>query len=317
MLIRPQELSAGWHVRIVRRRSAPNSPAALPEPRMGALGRLWSWGSGLEESRSAALLSAAGPSLQVTWWGIIGFIGGVCWLMAFAAVAEKSAPPGILLLPPLLTLPAGIAAGNLLFRSLSRRPILAVELDAMIAAVADPVEKEFLGLLRDLTQQTLPPEMERSLRESVVALGEAVESLPEPPGEPLDDATLMAEVTRLREVAATESDPVTAQSLQRRAQALLDQRQAQLQHGVRERRTRAIREEIRTQIGGLRRALSGASAADAGVGTLETAASAARQAALDAGAYVHARSELEESLSAPLPPSDSEDAQVVRLRPGQ
>lgn len=318
MYIRPQDLSPQWHVRITHRRCRTSrAETPIPEPHLGLFGRIWAWRSGLAAARRPAAVSAAGPTLRVASACAFWLTGlGLGPLLAFVAHWTQQPPlwPLLAVAPPL----AAAVMGNLVFRFVNGRPLYPAELETWLQEVSDPAQREFLLLLADVTRANLPVALHRSIRTSVAALGEALESLPEPGGGDARAGDLLTEASRLDASAARESDPVVRESHRRRAQAMREQHRLQEHSTTRLRREQAVRAELQTQIAGLRTALAALHETSASGPALEAVAMGAQQAALTAVAYANARYEVEDGVSEPtasrLPPSD--EVQVAHLRVG-
>lgn len=314
MKLYPQNLRDRQHARLIRRRSygvyGPNTPEYYsldgepPPPRLGKLGRLWSKGVELTPRQAATALPAASMQTQgMLWLGpvLTPLLSGVASAaLAKAGIVSAGEAWGIVggltgasLLPSVFWLPrAGL-------RSLYKRPLVLGEIDALQPEARDDLERAHLDLLRDAIQQEVPEDLEPELRAAIEALGQAIDRLPAVAITPLDTEALRREADALLAEARAEPDPVTAASLERRADALQRRAEANDRSRLLARRSGALRAEIVAQIAALREGIGafGTQAGDAG--SLAHLSESARRVATEASSVAAAREELDAFRPAP------------------
>ena len=273
MKLYPQDLRDNDHARIVRKRAFtasgsssgtgvaydPNAP--LPEPQLGKLGRLWAKGTGMNERQAAVGNAAAGDSTGAAAWltatlgpllpGIIVLImakkGGLDPAMAWASFGAATAGLSALGFGPF---------ARAAFRSL-HKPLQATEIEGLMKDSMDELEKAYLRLVRDALLTEASAKAEADIRSAVEALGQAIERLPAVMVEPLDTVAIRAEAQQLHQQALIEPDRVTADSHNRRADALERRAQAHEHSALLSKRAAALRAEIQAQIETLREGLAG------------------------------------------------------------
>lgn len=307
MEIFPQDLGLSRHVALIRRRTlGDEKPTALaedpPPPRMGALGRLWAQGSGLEPAAAAAALPAAknktlgilhgvgGTALFFLVSPVINLLGGDTG--AFHVVMATTSAT-------MLTLAATVFPGRA-FRTLHRKPVTVGEIEALLPAARDGLERSYLTLLIDVIRQAaVPPEAAREIRSALRALGEALERLPAVSALPADADALRRESAALCVAAEAEPDPVVSASLERRAEALRRAAHAAEHSALVVRRAAVLREEMAAQTEALRLGLAAFYTGGTDVASLAHLADAVRSVATEAVSVAQARAELDAGGSIP------------------
>lgn len=310
MRIFPPDLSVRWHAKLLELRAQAMQShragrgrmahALAGSQKLGPLALFWARDAGLEPQRAAAVLPAARsatvPAVFLTWW-----IGG--WLSLMGTVILMKAahlePAAMLAIGPTLAgLVAwlGSAAGSHIFRTMNHRPIHDGEVELLLERESDETDRRFLELLRDSVRQPGPPEAEENLRAALRALSEAMERLPVVQMTELDTAALREEAARVLAQAAAESDRITAESLERRARAIVQRAEANESSALLARRSGALRAELEAQIAALREGLAAlqVNSPDA-VGFAELA-HAARRIATEAAGVTAAREELDSAV---------------------
>lgn len=326
MRILPKDLGLKWHVRFVQARdSAEKAGAEPPTPRLGFFGRLWTRGRGLDERSAAAIVPAASSAI----------CRGIA-MMAGPSAGFLMMSSGILfgaLHLPVELLPAYLAAGVLGFGSVSvgitrsgfrkllETPITAAEVDRQLERTHDAMDCRFLELVRDAVRQP-GTEAEENVRAALGALAEAMERLPPIETPPLDTAMLREEAGRLQQQAQRETDRVTAESMQRRARAMLYRAQTHEHSALTVQRNDALRCEIEAQVAAMREglvALQTQSLDAAGFGAL---AASALEVATEAVRMADAREELDRAVKLwqPIAPGsaapEAQQVQTVRAASG-
>jgi len=296
MRIVPKDLGLAWHVRFLQARdSAKKAGAEAPAPHLGVIGRFCSEGMGLDERSAAALAPAARETLSSWFVPLIPAIP-VSVLGSVALMVPMHAPVAAL---PLYLATVGLTFGSIgvgwarsRFRRLLEAPLAAEEVDRLLEKTQGSMERRFLELVRDAVRQPGPAAAEQNVREALGSLAAAIERLPPIETAPLNAAALREEAQALEQQAAAEPDRVTAESLERRARALLYSAQTHEHSALTFRRATALRSEIEAQITAMREGLMAlhAQAPDA-AGFAELAGSA-RDVATEAVRLAAAREEL-------------------------
>jgi hypothetical protein len=160
---------------------------------------------------------------------------------------------------------------------------------------------EFLLLVRDAAGQPSAPETEEAVVTALRAIQKAMERLPAIQVSPLDAAALRDEASTLFEAARREPDPITAGSIERRAQAILHRVTANEQSSLLARRSSALRAEIMAQIQALREGVAALQVNSPDFTGLGELAQAAQRVATEAAGLAEARAELETSITSDAP----------------
>ena len=259
MRIVPKDLGLAWHVRFLHARDSPEKVGAeAPEPQLGARGRLCSDGMDLDESSAAALVPAAKNTISTSFLPLLPALplGIVSTVVLFIPLHTPLA-----LLPWYLgtigfTVGAiGISWARARFRRLLAAPLSAEEIDRLLEKIPGSMDRLFLELVRDAVRQPGPAATEANVREALGSLAAAIERLPPLEAAPLDTVALREEARALELQAATEPDRVTAESLERRARALVYSAQTHEHSAPMVRRAAALRSEIESQIVAMREGL--------------------------------------------------------------
>jgi hypothetical protein len=296
MRIVPKDLGLAWHVRFLLGRDSPNKVGTeAPEPHLGVVGRFCSERMGLDEKSAAALVPAAKEAISYWFVPLLPAIP-VSILGSVALMVPMHAPVGVL--PVYLgTVGAafasiGIGWARSRFRRLLEAPIAAEEVDRLLEKTSGSMERRFLELVRDAVRQPGPAGAEENVREALGSLAAAIERLPPIESAPLDTDALREEARALELQAATEPDRVTAESLERRARALLYSAETHEHSEPMFRRAAALRSEIETQITAMREGLAALHAQALDAGGLAELARSAREVATEAVRLAAAREEL-------------------------
>jgi hypothetical protein len=335
MQILPEDLGVRRCVGVVRMRMK-TTPVTTPFPdaatvsdavgkaRLNPLYRFWTRGVNLPDAARAHIMQGAG--------GIIGgSLGGFCggssgFLVGGVAAASSNEPiAGAVMLTLWLGMwTTGFNMPGWVVRSACRKPIQTEEVETWLNQnIEDPLEKEFLRLVRDaLAQPVASPTIEKNLRDGIRALADAIDQVPRSSRLIPNGISYREEITEVRTLLESETDPVIIESHQRRI-AALEQSVRNLERNSRiARRADALRDELMAQIGALRLGLSslGTEAGDNLPG-LTSLADSVRRVAAEAGALADAREELDVALatkpglSRPLTtaPRTESEPQTVRV----
>jgi hypothetical protein len=289
--------------------------------------RFWTRGIDLPDAARAHIMQGAGG---IIGGSIGGFCGGSSGLIAGgpAMMADKG-----IVLPGLIMLGIGVSmwvAGfnmpGIVVRNAYRKPIQPEEAEVWLAMnIEDPLEKEFLRLVRDaLAQPITSPTIEKNLREGIRALADAIDQVPRVAMPGADDDAIRRSIAEVEMQMAEETDPVIIESQARRISALT-QSLRNLQRNARiSRRADALREELMAQIGALRLGLSSLDTeAGENLPGLTSLADSVRRVAAEAGALADAREELDVALatkpgvSRPLTTAPVTDAEVQTVQAGR
>ena len=294
MEIYPQNLSARYHIELVRRRAAkgfsePQVDDPLPKPQLGTLGRYWAKGMNLTEEQAALAAPASGTK----------GVGAATMMLGTIFVGLASVALGASLRNAALgfsAFGAGVtglwALGNgpfaqLVFRN-AHRPLSVKEVEDMIGRCQDDLARAYLQLARDAVLVEANEATAGKLREALLALGEAIEALPAVVIEPQDTTLLRAQATELQARSVAETDPMISESLARQADSFLQRAESQDKSALVSRRAAVLRDEIFAKIAALRDALAaqqtGALDAKALASLSESARSVARESQSTAAA---------------------------------
>lgn len=266
-----------------------------------ALNRLWARESGLgEEAGLVALNGTRGRLL-----GLMGGFGagwGVGFGMPAVIIASQAHEPAAFVTATVMGAMAatGIAIATLGPRNMVRRwgktPLSSQEIDVLLGAEEDSLERSYLLLIREaLAQENLPEGAQKELKEAIKILGQALDRLPPVPAETSqrDTNSLRAEAIDLREQALQERDRVAAESLERRADALERSAIAMEKSATLLRRNSLLRQELQAQLEALRLELGSTVSTGADASSLAQVSQVARGVAREADALVTARAELD------------------------
>ena len=318
MRIVPKDLGLAWHVRfLLARDSAEKVGAEAPEPHLGVVGRFCSEGTDLDEKSAAALVPAARNAIS-NWF--VPLLPAIPLSLIGSVVLMIPMHAPVALLPlylgtvGLTFASIGIGWARARFRRLLEAPLAAEEVDRLLEKTPGSMERRFLELVRDAVRQPGPAAAEQNVREALGSLAAAIERLPPIETAPLDTAALREEAQALEQQAATEPDRVTAESLERRARALLYSAQTHEHSALMFRRATALRSEIESQITAMREGLMAlhAQALDA-AGFAELAGSA-RDVATEAVRLAAAREELAALDSRPVVTASSAEIPTPALQ---
>jgi hypothetical protein len=296
MRIVPKDLGLAWHVRFLQARDSPDKVGAeAPEPQLGFVGDLCSRDMELDETSAAALIPAAKNTLSYCLASLIpalpiSIIGSVVLFIPLHA------PIGLL---PVYLGAVGLTFGSIgiawaraRFRRLLEAPLSAEEVDRLLEKTPGSMERRFLELVRDAVRQPGSAAAEANVREALGSLAAAIERLPPLEAVPLDTAALRGEAQALELQAGTEPDRVTAESLERRARALLYSAQTHEHSALMFRRAAAMRSEIESQIVAMREGLMALHSQSLDAAGFAELASSAREVATEAVRLAAAREEL-------------------------
>lgn len=313
MELRPADLGARRCVAVVqdraysmhtgRGRLAGTSGGGEPG-RIGLLGRLWLRGTGLDDKTGAAILQG---TRGVTGGMVGGFAGGFGGGFGGPAIGmimgnlfgHGDRPPlflGVLFaLMGLSGVGAGLLAPGVMVRRWLNAPLSEGEVEELIGASTEDLDRAYLTLVRDaVRQREVPDSVAAEVRAAIQQLGAALDSLPPRAAETaLDAAALQKEAESVRAQGLAESDPVVAESLLRRADALARSAKAVGHAGQQIRRALAVRQELAAQVDALRLGLTAYYAGGDDAVHLSHLAEAARGVAHEATSLAAARAELD------------------------
>lgn len=265
------------------------------------LSRMWAKETGLQgEAAETAIKSSSGQL-----YGLVGGLGGG-WGLGFGMpalmMATQAQKPEHLLIAGIFGAfsVAGLTIAALVPRNMVRRwgktPLSEQELEALLQAEDDELERSYLLLIREtLSQKCLPAAAQVELKEAIKVLGMALDRLPPAPAETSlrDTTSLRIEATTLRQQALTEPDQVASESLVRRADALERSASAMEKSATLLRRNSLLRQELQAQLEALRLELGSTSVTGADATSLAQVSSIARGVAREADALATARAELD------------------------
>ncbi|MFN3648196.1 MAG: hypothetical protein ACK47B_01345 [Armatimonadota bacterium] len=296
MRIVPKDLGLAWHVRfLLARDSAEKVGAEAPAPHLGVVGRFCSEGMDLDESSAAALVPAARQAISNWFVPLLPAIP-VSVLGSIVLMIPMHAPAALLPLyvgtVGLTFASIGIGWARARFRRLLEAPLAAEEVDRLLEKTTGSMERRFLELVRDAVRQQGPAAAEQNVREALGSLAAAIERLPPIETTPLDTTALREEARALEQQAATEPDRVTAESLERRARALLYSAQTHEHSALMFRRATALRSEIEAQITAMREGLMALHTQTLDAAGFAELAGSARDVATEAVRLAAAREEL-------------------------
>ncbi len=306
----PHDLRAKHHATLIKRRSygvkGGTTPAgyegsleAVPPAPLGWLGRLWTKGSGLTRAQAEQAQPNASMATQGSLWGI-GTLGSLLSGLVFLIAANKNGMPPALALATWSAITAGSfglggGLGLAAFRTISRKPLSVIELEALTEKAESALDRAFLSLVRDAIRTNLPDPPASEVRKSIAALGEALDSLPEVGPSAIDPEQLRAEADQIDAQALAETDRITSDSLTRRADALRRRAESAERTALAGKRTAALRAEIQAQMEALREGLAALSvdAAKSSLADLSDLAENVRRVAAEAVGSIDAEAEIE------------------------
>jgi len=305
MEIFPQNLSSGYHIELVRRRSAkgfgePQVDASFPKPELKAMGRYWAKGSGLTEEQAslAAPASATGTkgvaAITVLLGGIFAGIASVALGASFhnAGLGFGMFGTGV---TGLWLLAHGPFA-QFVFRK-AHEALSPKEVEDLLSRCQDDLSRAYLQLVRDAVLVETSEPVAVKLREALFALGEAIDALPAVVIQPQDTGVLRAQATALQTQAQAESDPVIAASLLRQAESAEQRAESQEKSALLGRRSSVLRDEIFAKIAALRDALAAQQTGMVDATALTALSESARQVARESQSTAGAQQELAQFLT--------------------
>lgn len=289
MQLRPRDLGPTWHINVVRQRALGHSRVII-QPRIGALGRLWARGMGLTERVASHTLPMAADKTGPLVGGLGSGLGFAGLLLLFGAASDGLAvteAAAILSGTAAAVYGSAVLLPRRAFRSLHETPLSAEEMldfkgrelkkrrelpDVPVMRFVqrfvtnlrgtaarrpgDEIENAYIDLVMDaLRQEYLPEEAQVEVRMLLANLGEAVAALPPVERDHVEVADLLAEAEVQAARARRETDPILSASHLRHADALVARAKTAEQIQRRDRQTRALRDEMRSQIGVVRSAL--------------------------------------------------------------
>jgi hypothetical protein len=320
MRILPQHLGLNWQVRFIQARDdVSKTGAEPPKPRLGLLGNFWASGTGLDERSAAAVVPTASNTIFTTMAPLCGLATGLLAVCGAALFASRTLPvellPFYLMLGPFGAASVAAQITRSSFQSLVGKPLAAEEVDRLLEKTQDPMDRRFLELVRDAVRQPGTPDSEENVRTALGALAEAIERLPPIECAPLDTEALRAEAAHLQHQAGHTSDRVVAESMDRRARALLHRVEAHEHSTVMVQRSRALRSEIEAQIDALREGLVAQQTQSLDAPGFAFLADSARQVATEAVNMASAREELDAATGTwPVAPAAAEAAEPAILQ---
>jgi hypothetical protein len=311
MEIQPADLGAERNLALIERRAvayaattrhgrrgrmlrALSSPGA-GEPRLGLLGRFWARGTGLDDKDAVEAMRRMGSATTSMVAGMIGASSAIAFP---AIVAGMNGHPGVALVFGAMWA-AMASVGLIMPRALLHRwhktPVTPHEIDEMLGESHDELERSYLALVRDaLRQEGVTAEAADDVRNSIRALGEAIDRLPPVTTTTAADvATLRREAGLLRTKADAETDAVVGASLSRQAEARERSANAAEKSSLLLRRTAALRDELSAQTESLRLGLVALYSGAGDVADLSHLAATVRGVADEANAVADARAELD------------------------
>jgi hypothetical protein len=306
MPLHPYDLGPRWHPAIVRLRLGRTAAEGAGEATRRSVGKP-GWlqrflprlsgvsGPAAEETAAAAARTVAFASAAVA--AGLGAVLPTIFLLALLEGGVISVPIALL---GVLGMGVGVAILALVlarwhFRSLFA-PVRLPELTGLRDKAPEGLHRDFLELARDVMRLSVPEAAEEEVRNAVRALGETLARLPEVSVAPLDTDALRGEAVRLQAEAEREPDRVTAESMHRRAMAILQRAEAHERASLLGRRSEALEAEVRAQIHALREVLSSVQAHTPAPEALTQLADAARRVATETIGLADAREELEQSV---------------------
>ena len=260
--------------------------------------RLWAKETGLQGEAAQQAVRGVSGQLYGILFGLGGGLGLNLGIQSVIMGLVANQPIGAAVMGAAsiagLTLATQIPGG--LLRRWGKTPLSDQELETLLQAEDDPLERSYLLLIREaLLQNNLPATAQTELKEAIQVLGMALDRLPAAPAETAqrDTVSLRAEAASLHQQSVTEPDRVAAESLVRRADALERSAAAMEKSATLLRRNSLLRQELQAQLEALRLELGSTSTLGADAGSLAQVASVARGVAREADALATARAELD------------------------
>jgi hypothetical protein len=338
MEILPRDLGVWHNVALIRLRALsgqagaaptmgalPSSDPTAPQKRLGLLGRFWTRGLDLPPEAKTAVLDGMGGMIGGFLGGIGGAFGGGFGLPALGAAASGHEIAGAVFGTLALTaIGFGFAGPGISLKAFHNRPVSITDIDRLLALTqGDDIQAAYLQLVRDALQKTgLSPAAGQSLRDALRTLGDALDRLPSAPLPGSDVEDVRENLERVRAEAVAESDPVVAESLERRIGTLEHALRSADRSALLARRANALREEMRAQIQAARVGLAAQRDGAGDVGSFASIAESVRRVAGEANAVADARAELDAPTALTAPPRRDAAAQTGEptttvLRAGQ
>lgn len=323
MDIHPQDLGPKWHTALVRARTPERrgrsaggwitSGKAPTRKPLGLIGRFWTGGAKMDGA--AATDGLAGMQPKIRPQSLALGIGGAVALTAGALILATGGPPEI----AAVTVAEAAFIGSLglllprfLFQRIHRNPLTPSEIEMLLPASRDDLERAYLTLAIDAAKQEVSPEVEREMRIALRALGEAIERLPQISSLPEAADTLRQQAASVRREAQNEPDHLTAESLERQAEALERRADAISRSDLLVRRASALRRELIAQTEALRAGLAGFYTGSVDIAGLTNLTQAVSGVATEAASVAAARQEVDAFLNTKTEPL----AAPLRVRPG-
>ena len=266
---------------------------------LGLLGRFWTQGLSLSEEEAKEALGAASNIAGGFGLGFgVGSIGFFVPALLPLIASKSDMPPAFGIIFGAMGVAfasTGVLGPKAVIKKLVNATVSVGEIDGLLPAVQDPLEKSFLTLVQDALRQTnLSEQAATDLRSAIKSLGEAIDRLPPISGN-IDTTpeTLRREAAEVQAKADAEPDRVIADSLSRRAEALERSALAVNRSALLIRRTVALREELAAQTEALRLGLTAFYTGGGDVGELAELSESVRSVAAEAISVASAREEME------------------------
>lgn len=316
MEIYPQNLSARYHIELVRRRAAkgfsePQVDEPLPKPQLGKMGRYWASGMDLTDEQAALAAPASAPGTKGA--------GAVTVMLGTLFAGISSVIIGQALHSPVAgfsAFGAGITGlwalghgpfAQYVFRN-AHKALSVKEVEDMIGRCQDDLAKAYLQLARDAVLVEANEATAAKLREALLALGEAIEALPAVVIEPQDTTLLRAQAAELQARSVAETDAMISESLARQADSFLQRAESQDKSALVSRRAAALRDEIFAKIAALRDALAAQQTGALDAKALTALSESARSVARESQSAAAANDELQRYLT----PAEALQQQNIR-----
>ncbi len=302
----PQYLRDRHHYQIVQRRATvatgmststgrKTPPASLSPP--DSWQKFWAMGQEMDDRQIAIGATATDSTLKmVVSLPLVIFALPMLFVLVISIFSGKPNPLitfGVVatLITAILAFCYGIIIPAM-FRK-AHAPLQEEEIKTLLQDCVDTLEKEYLSLVRDAIILDIPESAEKSVRDSIEALGKAIDRLPAVDSRPLNADALQQEAKALRQQAMDESDRVVSESLERRATALESRRESHDRSAILARRSQSLHSEIMAQIEALRGALFAYQSGVMESGELNRLSESARQVAFESTSIADAQQELD------------------------